>query len=83
MSIGCMTPRASRWDESNASGTNPPALLGVLYLRIIMIATMIATITATMMMIISGLLIIWRSIPNLVPSASNAMPHFGHFPGVA
>jgi hypothetical protein len=52
------------------------------YWRIIMIAAMIATITATMMTtIIMGLLIMCRSIPNLVPSGSKSMPHFGHFPG--
>jgi hypothetical protein len=43
---------------------------------------MIASMTANMMMIISGLLIMWRSMPNLVPSGSNSMPHFGHFPDV-
>lgn len=37
-----------------------------------MITAMITTISATMMMIIRGLLIMCRSMPNLVPSGSKS-----------
>ncbi len=54
----------------------------------IMIATMIATITAAMMKSFKGLQSprevpsMDRSMPNLVPSGTKYMPtHFGHFPG--
>jgi hypothetical protein len=55
-------------------------LFEALYWRINMIVAMIATITATMMPTIRGLFIMCRSMPNLVPSGSRSMPHFGHFP---
>jgi hypothetical protein len=48
--------------------------------RIIITAAMTATITATMMVTIRGLLIMCRSMPNLAPSGNKSMPHFGHFP---
>ena len=41
------------------------------------IATMIAAMTAS----IKGLFVTCRIMPNLAPSGSKAMPHFGHFPG--
>jgi hypothetical protein len=34
-----------------------------------------------MMTISKGLLIMWRSIANLVPSGTRSMRHFGHVPG--
>lgn len=46
-------------------------------ITITMIAAMIATIT----MIITGLLLMCRSMPNFVPSGSNSMRHLGHVPG--
>ncbi len=46
----------------------------------IMIATMIATIGAAMMKSCKGLFTMDRSMPNLVPSGTKYMWHFGHFP---
>ena len=41
----------------------------------------IASMTAAMMASINGLWVMCRSNPNLVPSGSRPIPHFGHFPG--
>ena len=46
----------------------------------IMIAPMIATIGAAMMKSFKGLFTMDRSMPNLVPSGTKYMWHFGHFP---
>jgi|SRR6266498_360279 len=46
----------------------------------IIITTMIATMTAAMMKSIKGLFTMCRSMPNLAPSSTKSMPHFGHFP---
>ena len=46
----------------------------------IMIATMIATRGAAMMKSFKGLFTMDRSMPNLVPSGTKYMWHFGHFP---
>ena len=45
-----------------------------------MIAATIATITAAIMKSFNGLFTMDRSMPNLVPSGTKYMWHFGHFP---
>ena len=45
-----------------------------------MIAATIATITAAMVKSFKGLFTMDRSMPNLVPSGTKYMWHFGHFP---
>ena len=48
---------------------------------IIIAAAITAIMVATMMARCSGLLTMWRSMPNRVPSNCNAMPHLEHLPG--
>jgi hypothetical protein len=50
--------------------------------RIIMATAISTSITATITITCKGLLIMWRSIANRVPSGCNAMPQPGHLPGL-
>jgi hypothetical protein len=72
----CHPPSGSRFDAAAKAAAE------VCHQRIIIAAIITATITAAMIIRWEGLLIMCRSMPNLVPSGSKSMPHFGHFPGV-
>jgi hypothetical protein len=47
----------------------------------IIAAAITASMTTAMIKRCKGLLIMWWSSPNLVPSGSKFTPHFEHFPG--